>query len=98
MSFYYEDILSSQNYIAKSNVAWSADFTSFELARGKKVYVFICIYIFTNRIIGAMFRTKTFTNSDIITNLEKAIEKRIAIKAQREVIMQNDKESQFTSD
>ena len=37
--YYYENILVSQNYVAKSNVAWVAYFTSFELGNGRKIHV-----------------------------------------------------------
>ena len=47
---HYENILASQNYMAKPNVAWAVDFTSFELIKGKKIYVFICMDVFTNKI------------------------------------------------
>ena len=54
---YYENVLANQNCTAKSNVAWAADITSFELHQGKKIYCFFCIDIFTNKIIVSLFRT-----------------------------------------
>ena len=59
--YYYENVLANQNYVAKPNTAWAADITSFDLYQGKKVQVFFCIDIFTNRIIVAIFRTRTIT-------------------------------------
>lgn len=38
--YYYENVLANQNYVAKPNTAWAADFTSFELDENKKVPVF----------------------------------------------------------
>ena len=96
--YYYENILSNQNYIAKPNTAWSADFTSFELVKGRKIYVFICVDLFTNKIIVSLFRTKQFTSYDIIQKLNQAIEKRLPIKPRRELILHTDRGSQFTSD
>ena len=96
--YYYENILSNQNYIAKPNTVWSADFTSFELVKGRKIYVFICIDLFTNKIIVSLFRTKQFTSYDIIQKLNQAIEKRLPIKPRRELILHTDRGSQFTSD
>ncbi len=49
MKYYYENLLSNENYIAKPNVVWVADITSFELKSGKKIYVFFCLDAFTNR-------------------------------------------------
>ena len=96
--YYYENILSNQNYIAKPNTAWSADFTSFELVKGRKIYVFICIDLFTNKIIVSLFRTKQFTSYDITQKLNQVIEKRLPIKPRRELILHTDRGSQFTSE
>lgn len=84
--YYYENILSSQNYVSKPNVAWAADMTSFELDKGKKVHVFFCIDIFTNRVIVSIFRTKTITATDIVRGLNKAIDKRLPVKQYRILI------------
>jgi len=96
--YYYENILAQQNYLAKPNVAWAADFTSFELSNGRKIYVFICIDIFTNKVIVSLFRTKQFTSYDIIQKLKKAIETRLPIKPRRELIIHTDRGSQFASE
>ena len=98
VKYYYENILAQQNYVVKLNVAWAADFTSFELSNGRKIYVFICIDIFTNKIIVSLFRTKQFTSYDIIPKLKKAIEARLPIKPRRELIIHTDRGSQFTSE
>lgn len=95
---YYENILAQQNYLAKPNLAWAADFTSFELSNGRKIYVFICIDVFSNKIIVPLFRTKQFTSYDIIQKLNKAIETRLPIKPRRELILHTDRGSQFTSE
>lgn len=96
--YYYENILANQNYIAKPNIAWAADFTSFELVNGRKIYVFICIDVFSNKIVVSLFRTKTFTSYDIIQKLNQAIETRLPIKPRRELIIHTDRGTQFTSE
>lgn len=96
--YYYENVLANQNYIAKPNTAWAADFTSFELVKGKKIYVFICIDLFTNKILVSLFRTKQFTSYDIIQKLNQAVETRLPIKPRRELILHTDRGTQFTSE
>ena len=96
--YYYENILANQNYVAKPNLAWAADFTSFDFVNGRKIHVFICIDVFSNKIVVSLFRTKQFTSYDITTKLNQAIEKRIPIKPRRELILHTDRGSQFTSD
>ena len=95
---YYENIMASQNYIAKPNLAWAADFTNFDLVNGRKIYIFICIDVFSNAIVVALFRTKPFTSCDIIPKLNQAIDKRFPIKPRRELILHTDRGSQFVSD
>lgn len=94
IKYYYENISSSQNYVAKPNVVWAADMTSFDLDKGKKVHVFFCIDIFTNKIIASIFRTKTITATEI-EELNKAIDQRLPIKPRRELIIHTDRGSQF---
>ena len=98
VKYYYENILAHQNYVAKPNTVWAADFTSFELVNGRKIYVFICIDIFSNKIVVSLFRTKQFTSYDIIQKLNQAIETRLPIKPRRELILHTDRGSQFTSE
>ena len=74
--YYYENVLANQNYVAKPNSVWVADITSFELDENKKVYVFLCIDIFSNKILVSMFKTKTITSNDIIKKLQELVEKR----------------------
>ena len=50
---------------------WVADITSFELDENKKVYVFLCIDIFSNKILVSIFKTKTITSNDIVKKLLK---------------------------
>ncbi len=94
---YYENVLVNQNYVAKPNSVWVADITSFELDENKKVYVFFCIDIFSNKILVSMFKTKTITSNDIIQKLQELVEKRLPIRPRREVIIHTDRGSQFTS-
>lgn len=46
----------------------------------------------------SLFRTKQFTNYEIIPKLKKAIEERLPIKPRRELIIHTDRGSQFTSE
>lgn len=97
MKFYYENILANHNHVARPDIAWVADITSFELNKGKKIYVFFCIDIFTNKTLVSLFRTKTISTSDIINQLTKVIDKRLPIKPRREVIIHTDRGTQFSS-
>lgn len=95
--YYYENSLANQNYIARPNVAWAADITSFELNQGKKVYVFFCVDVFSNKIVVSIFRTRPIQTNNIIKNLSKAIDKRLPIKPERELIIHTDRGTQFSS-
>lgn len=95
--YYYENILANQNYVAKPNSVWVADITSFELNENKKVYVFLCIDIFSNKILISIFKTKTITSNDIIRKLREVVEKRLPIRPRKEVILHTDRGTQFTS-
>ena len=94
---YYENVLANQNYVAKPNSVWVADITSFELDENKKVHVFFCIDIFSNKILVSLFKTKTITSNDIVKKLQELVEKRLPIRPRREVILHTDRGSQFTS-
>lgn len=94
---YYENVLANQNYVAKPNSVWVADITSFELDENKKVHVFFCIDIFSNKILVSLFKTKTITSNDIIKKLQELVEKRLPIRPRREVILHTNRGSQFTS-
>ena len=83
MTFYYDNLLNNHNYTAKPNVVWAADIISFELTGGKKIYVYLYIDIFTNRVIVSLFRTKVIQTNDIIKKLNQAIDKRLPIKPVR---------------
>lgn len=95
--YYYENILANQNYVARPNVAWAADITSFELNQGKKVYVFFCVDVFSNKIVASIFRIRPIQTNNIIKNLSKAIDKRLPIKPKRELIIHTDRGTQFSS-
>ena len=98
MVFYYENILGNENKIAKPNVSWGADITKFKLDEGKIIYVFVCIDLFSNRIIGSVFRTKEMTAFDIVKKLDQVVEQRLTIQPRREIILHTDRGSQFTSE
>ena len=97
MQFYYENILANENYVAKPNVAWCADITSFELNKGKKIQAFFCLDVYTNRVIVSLFRTKTIKASEIIKKLNQAVNTRLPIKPRRELIIHTDRGTQFSS-
>jgi transposase InsO family protein len=97
MKIYYENILANHNYIAKPNIAWVADITEFDLDQGKRIYVFFCLDVFSNRILISLFRTKPITTSDIVKKLTEVIEKRIPIKPRRDVIIHTDRGTEFSS-
>lgn len=94
---YYEFGLANQNYVAKPNLVWVADITSFELYENKKVYVFLCMDIFSNKILVSIFKTKTITSNDIVKKLQELVDKRLPIRPRRELILHTDRGSQFTS-
>ena len=93
---YYENVLANQNYVAKPNSVWVADITSFELDENKKVYVFFCIDIFSNKILVALFKTKMITSNGIVKKLQELVEKRLPIRPRKEVILHKNRVSQFT--
>ena len=97
MKIYYENVLANHNYIAKPNIVWVADITEFNLNQGKKVYVLLCLDVFSNRIIISLFRTKPITTSDIVKKLTEVIKQRIPIKPRREVIIHTDRGTEFSS-
>lgn len=96
MVTYYENILANHNYVAKPDSVWVADITNFDLGN-KKIYVFFCIDIFSNRILATVFKVKPITSSEIIKKLEDSIDKRFPIRPRKEVIIHTDRGSQFTS-
>jgi len=71
--FYYENILANQNETAKNNVAWVADFTTLELSRDQKIYVFLCIDIHTNLVIANTISKKVITASTVVNILKKPL-------------------------
>ena len=73
---YYENILANQNETAKNNVAWVADFTTLELFWDQKIYVFLCIDIHSNLVVGDIISKKVITASTVVNILKKAINNR----------------------
>lgn len=55
------------------------------------------IYVFLNRILLLLVRTKPITISDIVKKLTEVIEKRILIKPRRKVIIHTDRGTEFSS-
>ena len=94
---YYLNKLANENYVARPDSVWVADITEFELKKGKKVYVFFCLDIFSNVVITSVFRRRAITSSDIINKLNQAIDRRFPIKPKRKLIIHTDRGGQFTS-
>jgi hypothetical protein len=57
MKFYYENALSSQNVTAKTNVVWVTDVMEIELNQQKKLYMFLCLDVHTNKFILSYYGT-----------------------------------------
>ena len=71
--------------------------TSFKLNEEKKVHCFLCIDRYSNRIVVAIFKTKTITIIDIIRKLDLTIKKRIPIKPKIKLILHTDRGTQFSN-
>lgn len=97
MKFYYENILSSQNITAKTNIAWVADITEVELDKQKKLYLFLCVDIHTNIVIAQTMSRNTIKAYEIVKCLTKAIEKRFPAEPINKVIVHTDRGTQFSS-
>ena len=70
-------------------MAWVVDITGFELNKGRKVYVYFCIDIFTNRIIVSVFKTKTITTYDIVKKLSQGVNSLFIQTAELSSLVQN---------
>ena len=97
MRYYYQNILSNENHVAQPNLVWAADITSFKLDKSKKIYCFFCIDIFSNRVVAAIFRTRTINTSSIIVKLQQVINKRLPVRPIRKVILHIDRGTQFSN-
>ena len=95
--YYYENLLYNQNKTAKPNAVWVADITTLRLFRDQKAHVFLCIDIHTNIIVASTISKKTITAHQITKTLEKAIEKRFKILPVKKLIINTDRETQFSS-
>ena len=95
LPYYYENILARENYVAKPNSVWVADFTEIEIEDNKKIYAFICVDIFANRVVTSQFSTKGIPAVDVVKKLETAIDLRLPIKPIRELIIHTDRGGQF---
>ena len=94
--YIYENKLANQNITAKVNIAWAADITFLELAEGKKIYIFLCIDIHTNKVICST-AGKRITTKSIIKCLKHAINERFIIVPRQPVILHTDRGTQFSS-
>ena len=95
--FYYENILANQNETAKNNVAWVADFTTLELFRDQKIYVFLCIDIHSNLVVADTISKKVITASTVVNRLKKAINNRCNGTSDLKLIIHTDRGTQFSS-
>jgi integrase/transposase InsO family protein len=97
MKYYYSNLVANQNETAKANIVWAADITEIELNTNKKVYIFICLDIHTNKIIAQTTSQKTMTTRAIVKCVKKAIDKRFIIIPKTRVILHTDRGTQFSS-
>ena len=97
MKFYYENMLANQNFTAKNNIVWACDITEIELNQNKKFFIFLCIDIHTNVIIGCTSSQSTIKSQAITKCLKKAIEKRFKIIPKTRVVIHTDRGTQFSS-
>jgi len=95
--YYYENVLANQNVTAKPNVAWVADITELELFRNQKVYVFLCVDIHSNVILGHTISKQPITSHKIVRILEQTIAKRFKIPGVKKLIIHTDRGTQFSS-
>jgi integrase len=95
--YYYENILSSQNITAKSNIAWVADVTTLNLALNKKAHIFLCIDIHSNLIVGHAISQEPIRSTTVVKVLKKAIEDRCSISNTNKLIIHTDRGTQFSS-
>lgn len=98
VKYYYENLLANQNLTAKTNVAWVADITTLKLFREQKVYVFICVDIYTNYIVASTISRKMITSQSIVRSLEKSINQRFKVLGKKKLIIHTDRETQFSSE
>ena len=95
--YYYENVLANENVTAKTNVAWVGDITEIELDQQKKLYVFLCVDVHSNKIIANSISQSIITSHAIVRTLSKAIEKRFVSQPIRQVIVHTDRGTQFSS-
>ena len=97
MKYYYSNLLVNQNKTEKVNVAWVGDITEIDLDQNKKIYIFLCLDIHTNKIVAQTMSKKIITAPAIVKCLIRAINKRFLILPKRKVIMHTDRGTQFSS-
>lgn len=96
MKNYYPNLLANQNYVAKVDGVWCADITIFEIKEGKKIYVYFCLDMYSNRMLLSFIRSQPIGATDIIKRLNQLINERLPIKPRNEVIIHTDRETQFS--
>jgi integrase len=95
--YYYSNKLLNQNLTSKPNVVWAADCTSLDCGIYPKINLFLCIDIYSNRIIAHSYSLKTLKSKQIIKALKKAIDKRFYFKPTKKLIIHTDRGTQFSS-
>lgn len=95
--FYYANVLCNQNKPAKPNVVWAMDFTEIKTQDNKTVTIFICIDIFTNKILSFLIRKEKITSAEIVRSLKAILDQRVYVPSEPRLIIHSDRGSQFTS-
>jgi transposase InsO family protein len=96
VKYYYENILASQNIIAKPNIVWSADITTLRTL-DKSFHVFLCNDIYTNRVVAHLVRSTSIDSKAIVSVLAKALDKRFVVTPKIKLIVHTDRGTQFSS-
>lgn len=61
------------------------------------IFIFLCIDIYTNFIVTYKTSKKTINSKQVISGIEKAIQKRFPVKPRRKLIIHTDRRTQFSS-
>ena len=73
------------------------DFTTLELLRDQKIYVFLCINIHSNLVLSNTISKEVITASIIVNILKKAINSRCNRTSDLKLIIHTDTNTQFLS-
>ena len=95
--YYYNNVLSSQNITAKTNIVWVADITEIKVSQQRKFFIFLCIDIHTNMIVAQSCSKNSMASQAIIRCLMGGIKRRFSIVPRLKVIVHTDRGTQFSS-